>query len=151
MTLDMWRKTMSVNADGVFLGCKYAVQSMKKNDAEESKSIVNISSIAGIIGFPYQGYASSKGAVRLLTKSVALQCASRLNIRCNSVHPGYCDTPLLSGIASEEKKQRISKVAPMGRMGKTAEIANTILFLASNESSYMTGSELIVDGGITAQ
>ena len=121
-------------------------------------SIVNLSSVAGIIGDASSlAYCASKGAVRLLTKSAALHCArSGYKIRVNSVHPSFAETPMvLDGIARAKDPARIraglERAAPMGRMGKAEEVANTILFLASDESSFTTGGEFMVDGGLTAQ
>jgi 3(or 17)beta-hydroxysteroid dehydrogenase len=154
-TLDDWRKVNAVNAEGTFLGCREAVRAMK---ASGGGSIVNLSSVAGIIGDGSSlAYCASKGAVRLLTKSAALHCArSGLGIRVNSVHPSFAETPMvLEGIARAKDPGRVraglERAAPMGRMGKAEEVANTILFLASDESSFTTGAEFMVDGGLTAQ
>ncbi len=153
-TLADWRKVNAVNAEGVFLGCREAVRAMK----ETGGSIVNLSSVAGIIGDASSlAYCASKGAVRLLTKSAALHCArAGYGIRVNSVHPSFAETPMvLEGIARAKDPERIraglERAAPMGRMGKAEEVANTILFLASDESSFTTGAEFMVDGGLTAQ
>jgi 3(or 17)beta-hydroxysteroid dehydrogenase len=154
-TLADWRKVHAVNSDGVFLGCREAVRAMK---ASGSGSIVNLSSVAGIIGDGSSlAYCASKGAVRLMTKSAALHCArAGYKIRVNSVHPSFAETPMvLEGIARARDPERIraglERAAPMGRMGKAEEVANTILFLASDESSFTTGAEFMVDGGLTAQ
>jgi 3(or 17)beta-hydroxysteroid dehydrogenase len=153
-TLDEWRALMAVNLDGTFLGCKHAVRVMKDRGGG---SIVNMSSVAGLIGSGnLAAYSASKGGVRLLTKSVALHCARRgYNIRCNSVHPSFADTPMLrSMIASahnpEKAEDSFAKAAPLGRLAQPIEIARAILFLASDESSFTTGAELVVDGGLTA-
>jgi NAD(P)-dependent dehydrogenase (short-subunit alcohol dehydrogenase family) len=153
-TLEEWRSLMAVNLDGVFLGCKHAVRVMKDRGGG---AIVNLSSIAGLIGHvSLAAYCASKGGVRLLTKSVALHCARQgYNIRCNSVHPSFADTPMLDGmfaIARDPEKMRASATAaaPLGRLVTADEIAHTILFLASDESSFTTGAELVVDGGMTA-
>jgi NAD(P)-dependent dehydrogenase (short-subunit alcohol dehydrogenase family) len=156
-TLDDWQRTQSVNSDAVFLGTQAAVKAMKETGGG---SIINISSMEGIIGEPnLPAYNASKGAVRIFTKSVAIHCAQQgYNIRVNSVHPGYVMTKLVAdAIASlpEDQAQAyqqhaLSKV-PMGRMSEPKEIAGTIAFLASDDASYMTGSELVVDGGYTAQ
>ncbi|MBT3311648.1 MAG: glucose 1-dehydrogenase [Desulfobacterales bacterium] len=151
---DLWKKTMSINADSVFLGCKYGVESMKKSGGG---SIVNISSMVAISADPFQAcYAPSKAAVMNLTKSVALHCAeSRYNIRCNSIHPGGIITPMyyefleLAPDKEAARKQHESK-HPMGRLGEPDEIANAVLFLASDEASFITGVALPVDGGCTA-
>jgi NAD(P)-dependent dehydrogenase (short-subunit alcohol dehydrogenase family) len=153
-TLEDWRKVNAINADGTFLGCREAVRAMKQSGG----SIVNLSSVAGIIGDGSSlAYCASKGAVRLLTKSAALHCArAGYNIRVNSVHPSFAETPMvLEGIARAKDPERIRaglmRAAPMGRMGKAEEVANMILFLASDESSFTTGAEFMVDGGLTAQ
>lgn len=152
-TLDEWRDLMAVNLDGVFLGCKHAVRVMK----DRGGSIVNMSSVAGMIGHGnLAAYCASKGGVRLLTKSVALHCARKgYNIRCNSVHPSFAETPMLHAmIASARNPERLAAgfaaAAPLGRLAQPIEIARTILFLASDESAFTTGAELVVDGGLTA-
>jgi 3(or 17)beta-hydroxysteroid dehydrogenase len=154
-TLTDWRKVNAVNVEGTFLGCREAVRAMKETGGG---SIVNLSSVAGIIGDASSAaYCASKGAVRLLTKSAALHCArAGLGIRVNSVHPSFAETPMvLEGIARAKDPERVReglmRAAPMGRMGKAEEVANTILFLASEESSFTTGAEFMVDGGLTAQ
>ena len=153
-TLDEWRALMAVNLDGTFLGCKHAVRVMKDRGGG---SIVNMSSVAGIIGSGnLAAYCASKGGVRLLTKSVALHCARRgYNIRCNSVHPSFVETPMLqSMIASARDPKKLADnfmhAAPLGRLAQPDEIARTILFLASDESAFTTGAELVIDGGLTA-
>jgi 3(or 17)beta-hydroxysteroid dehydrogenase len=152
--LESWHHVHAVNSDGVALGCKYAIWLMKKN---LRGSIVNISSRSGIVGIPRQAaYAASKAAVRNHTKSVALYCAERrYNIRCNSIHPGAILTPMWDPTfgTGPERKRRIQKLAkrvPLGRMGTPLDVANAVLFLASDESEYVTGIELTVDGGIQA-
>ena len=155
-TLDGWRKTNTINSDAVFLGTREAIRVMK----DSGGSIVNISSIEGIVGDPMlPAYNASKGAVRAFTKSVALYCADKnYPIRVNSVHPGYVVTPLVSGALArlsqsdaEAFAQRVVANIPMGRMAEPTEIAKGIVFLASDDASYMTGSELIMDGGYTAR
>jgi 3(or 17)beta-hydroxysteroid dehydrogenase len=153
-TLDEWRDLMSINLDGTFLGCKHAVRVMKDRGGG---SIVNMSSVAGLIGSGnLAAYSASKGGVRLLTKSVALHCARKgYNIRCNSVHPSFVETPMLrSMIASARNPQKLEAnfivAAPLGRLAQPIDIARTILFLASDESAFTTGAELVVDGGLTA-
>ena len=155
-TLEGWRRTQAVNMEGVFLGTREAVRAMK----ERGGSIINISSIEGIIGDPMiPAYNASKGGVRIFTKSVALYCAQQgYGIRVNSVHPGYVGTPLvenaLNALPAEQvaalQQDLIARI-PLGRIAEPSEIANVVLFLASDESSYMTGSELVVDGGYTAK
>jgi NAD(P)-dependent dehydrogenase (short-subunit alcohol dehydrogenase family) len=152
-TLEEWRELMAVNLDGTFLGCKHAVRVMKDGGG----SIVNLSSVAGLIGSGnLAAYSASKGGVRLLTKSVALHCARKgYNIRCNSVHPSFADTPMLRSMIAaarnpEKLEANFTAAAPLGRLAQPIEIARTILFLASDESAFTTGAELVVDGGLTA-
>jgi NAD(P)-dependent dehydrogenase (short-subunit alcohol dehydrogenase family) len=155
-TLDGWRKTQAVNMEGVFLGCREAVRVMKNRGG----SIVNISSIEGLIGEPLlPAYNASKGGVRLFTKSVALYCAQQgYGIRANSVHPGLIGTPLVANFfanmppeqAAALQQDVLSRI-PLKRAGEPGDIGNGVLFLASDESSYMTGSELVIDGGYTAK
>ena len=153
-TLEDWRKTQAINSESVFLGCREAVRAMKG----QGGSIVNISSVAGIIGDAQSvAYCASKGAVRLTTKSVALYCARKgYRIRCNSVHPSFTQTHMVEGfIATAKNPERVreglSAAAPMGRMGKAEEVAKAILYLASDDSAFTTGAEIVVDGGLTAQ
>ncbi len=148
-TVEDWDHIMDINAKGVFLGTKAAIPSMR--DAGGG-SIINISSVAGLQGSPQSAaYSSTKGAVRILTKSTAIQYAKE-NIRCNSVHPGIIYTDMTSDSLDTDEGQRnwMNRV-PLGRLGQSEDVANGVLFLASDESSYMTGSELVIDGGITAQ
>jgi 3(or 17)beta-hydroxysteroid dehydrogenase len=154
-SLDDFRFMNAVNVEGTFLGCREAVRVMKETGGG---SIVNLSSVAGVIGDAASaGYCASKGAVRMLTKSAALHCArAGYKIRLNSVHPSFAETPMvLEGIARASNPERVraglERAAPMGRLGKPEEVANTILFLASEESSFTTGGEFMVDGGLTAQ
>jgi 3(or 17)beta-hydroxysteroid dehydrogenase len=154
-TLADWRMVNAVNVEGTFLGCREAVRVMKESGGG---SIVNLSSVAGIIGDAQStAYCASKGAVRLMTKSAALHCARMgYKIRLNSVHPSFAETPMvMEGIARAKNPERVreglARAAPMGRMGKAEEVALTILFLASDESSFTTGAEFMVDGGLTAQ
>ncbi|MEC8429509.1 MAG: glucose 1-dehydrogenase [Pseudomonadota bacterium] len=151
-----WQKTQSVNLDAVFLGTREAIKAMK----DSGGSIINISSIEGIIGDPMTAaYNASKGGVRIFTKSAALHCADNgYNIRVNSIHPGYVMTPLVAnGLAeldeaeAEQFANRILSSIPLGEMGQPVDIANGAVFLASDESRYMTGSELVIDGGYTAK
>ena len=136
---EVWDETMAVNAKGVFLGTKYAIPAMRRAGGG---SIVNISSISGLLGVGVPAYIASKGAVRLFTKTTAIQHAKD-NIRCNSVHPASVDTDMRS-------PDDFSKI-PLGRIGTTNDIAYGVLFLASDEASFITGSELVIDGGYTAQ
>ena len=149
-----WDRLMEVNARGVFLGVKYGIQEMLKIGGG---SIVNISSISGIVGqsSTHLGYNASKAAVRLLAKTAAVQYAKN-GIRVNSVHPGVMP-PMLSSRPPDdlekyvEQRNKIVASTPMGREGRPEEVANAVLFLASDDASYITGAELVVDGGFTAQ
>ena len=144
-----WNRLMGINATGVFLGMKYATAAMKKAGGG---SIVNLSSISGIVGQGYihVGYNASKGAVRLMTKAGAAQHGKQ-GIRVNAVHPGLMPPMRTSGrTADPETRAKTLKGVPMGRAGEVDEVAYAILFLASDESSYVTGAELVVDGGWTA-
>ena len=147
-TVEGWDRTMDINAKGVFLGTKAAIPAMRESG---SGSIVNISSTAGITGsVGSTAYNASKGAVRILTKSTAVQYAAE-GIRCNSVHPGPIDTQMIREAFPDDdvRNARISSL-PLGRMGEMDDVAKGVLFLASDEASYMTGSELVIDGGATA-
>jgi NAD(P)-dependent dehydrogenase (short-subunit alcohol dehydrogenase family) len=149
-TIEEWDRVMDVNARGVFLGTKTAIPEMRKAGGG---SIINISSISGLIGQDniHPGYNASKGAVRLLTKATAIQYAKE-GIRANSVHPGPIATPMTeSGRSDPERRRRTEERTPLGRYGQPDDAAYGVLFLASDESSYMTGSELVIDGGFTAQ
>ena len=148
-TEEIWDAQMDVHAKGTFLGIKHAIPEMRKVGGG---SIVNISSIYGLVGSPTSApYHAAKGASRLLTKAAAVQYAGD-NIRVNSVHPGYVLTPLTNSRLSipEERDWRMAET-PLGRIGVADDIAYGILYLASEESSYVTGSELVIDGGVTAQ
>ena len=147
-TLEEWDLVQDVNSKGVFLGTKAAIPAMRESGGG---SIVNISSIAGLVGIASAPYVASKGAVRLLTKSTAVQYGPE-NIRCNSVHPGFIETEMIRGILSdsEERAKRLA-ITPLGIFASAHDIALAVLFLASDESRYMTGSEMVIDGGITAQ
>ena len=145
---DQWDRVMDVNAKGVFLGTKSAIPEMRKAGGG---SIINISSIAGLVGGTSTAYGASKGAVRLFTKATAIQYAGE-SIRANSVHPGVIETPMTANMLSNAE-QRETSIArhPMGRVGRPEEVAYGVLYLASDESSFVTGSELVIDGGLTAQ
>lgn len=146
---EIWDSVMDINAKGVFLGTKYVIPEMKKNG---SGSIINVSSISGIIGQPaiQPVYNASKGAVRIFTKSTAVQYG-KFGIRANSIHPGGVDTDMIAHITEDdERQQRIKETVPLQRIADPIEIAYGALFLASDESSFMTGSEMVMDGGVTA-
>ncbi|MDF2157045.1 glucose 1-dehydrogenase [Algoriphagus sp. CAU 1675] len=152
--MDSWNEVMAVNLNGTVLGCKYAIPLMKRKGGG---SIVNISSRSGIVGIPgAAAYAASKAAVRNHSKSVALLCAEKgYAIRCNSIHPAAIMTPMWDSMLGEgEMREKIIEQVesgiPLGRFGKPEEVAYAALFLASDESSYLTGIELTVDGGILA-
>lgn len=171
-SLDDWRKQMTVNTDSVFLGTRAALRQI----GEESGSIINISSVAGLRGAAgLAAYCASKGAVRLFSKAVALECAGLgQKVRVNSIHPGIIDTPIWTknitgvfdasadpdamrqaagrpGANAIDPEMLASASTPMMRAGRPEEIADMIVFLASEESSYVTGQELVVDGGMTAR
>ena len=148
-TLEIWEDQMAVHARGVFLGTKAAIPEMRKIGGG---SIINVSSIYGIVGSrTATAYHAAKGAVRIFTKAAAVQYA-REGIRVNSVHPGYALTPASAGVYDNpETAAPVLATVPMGRMAVADEIAYGILYLASNEASFVTGSELVIDGGMTAQ
>lgn len=149
-SVEEWERVMAVNAKGVFLGTKAAIPAMRKAGGG---AIINISSISGMVGQAniQPVYNASKGAVRLFTKAAAVQYA-RDGIRVNSVHPGAVDTPMAAArLADPELQKQAAAQIPLGRTGQPDDIAYGVLFLASDESSFMTGSELVIDGGYTAQ
>ena len=149
-TEEDWDRIMGVNAKGAFLGTKHSIPAMRQAGGG---SIVNISSTAGLVASPSgsASYTASKGAVRLLTKSTAIQYAKE-GIRCNSIHPGPIDTDMIQETLTDSAKleERMQRL-PMGRVGTGDEIAYGVLYLASEEASFVTGSELVIDGGTTAQ
>ena len=152
-TLEEWRRVHAVDLDSVFLGCKFAVPLIARHGGG---SIVNLSSISGIIaGHNTAAYNSAKAGVRLLSKSVALHCAKRgYDIRCNSVHPAFIKTPILDPLVrrlgAEETYAKLGRQIPLGRIGEPDDVAYGVLYLASDESRFVTGIELIIDGGISA-
>jgi 3(or 17)beta-hydroxysteroid dehydrogenase len=153
-TLRDWRQHMAVNLDGVFLGTKYGVEAMKAAGG----SIINISSIYGLVGGgTLAAYCAAKAGVRNLSKSAALHCAaSGYGIRVNSLHPGFCQTPMTEaywrGKGDLEKGlATISELTPLGRVGRPDDIAYGVVYLASDESNFVTGAELVIDGGFSAQ
>jgi len=146
---EAWDRLMDINAKGVFLGMKHAIPEMEKAGGG---AIVNISSISGFVGQEavHPGYNASKGAVRLVTKAAAVQHANS-GIRVNSVHPGIMPPMLTSFQRGDANRDALVEAIPMGREGQPIEVANAVLFLASDEASYITGTELVVDGGFTAK
>lgn len=154
-TLKEWRFCNAVNSEGTFLGCRAALGAMKLTGGG---SIINISSVAGLVAdADAPAYCASKGAVRLLTKSVALHAARKgYNIRCNSVHPSFIATPMVEQVIARSPKpdkmrELLTNAAPLRRMGDVDDIAYCVLYLASDESKFTTGAELVVDGGLTAR
>ena len=152
-TLEDWRRVHAVDLDSVFLGCKLAVPVIARHGGG---SIVNLSSISGIVAaHNLAAYNSAKAGVRHLTKSVALHCARQgYDIRCNSVHPAFIDTAMLDDIlrrgTREEGLERLARQVPLGRVGDTEDIAWAVVYLASDESKFMTGAEMVLDGGVSA-
>lgn len=152
-TYENWRRVHAVDLDSVFLGCKHAIALIAQSGGG---SIVNISSISGIIaGHNLAAYNSAKAAVRHLSKSIALHCArARNGVRCNSVHPVFIDTPILDRMAAGgDRSAALDKLArqiPLGRVGQPDDVAYAVLYLASDESAFVTGSEIRIDGGISA-
>ncbi|MFL6599872.1 MAG: SDR family NAD(P)-dependent oxidoreductase [Steroidobacteraceae bacterium] len=150
-TLQEWRALMAVNLDSVFLGTKYALPLLARAG---KASIINMSSIRGLVaGHGTAAYSAAKAGVRLFTKATALECATLGNgVRANSVHPGQIETPLLKqAMADSGRMQSTLERIPLGRVGKPLEVADALVFLASDESTFMTGSEVTIDGGYTAQ
>ncbi|WP_096200562.1 SDR family NAD(P)-dependent oxidoreductase [Bacillus sp. FJAT-45350] len=147
LSLEEWRRVVSINLDGVFLAAKHSIKAMQKNGGG---SIVNNASILGHVGQAQTApYAASKGGVVNLTRALAVEYAKE-NIRVNAVCPGYIDTPLLDQLDDEMKNHLIS-LHPIGRLGKSEEVAKAVTFLASDDASFITGANLLVDGGYTAQ
>ncbi|NQY42703.1 MAG: SDR family oxidoreductase [Legionellales bacterium] len=154
ISMESWHHIHEVNLDGVFLGCKYGIELMKRHGG----SIINMSSRSGIVGIPEaSAYASSKAAIRNHTKTVALYCAKqKYNIRCNSIHPGAILTDLWSPMLGNDDKERQENILnieagiPIGKMGESLDVAYAVLYLGSDESKYVTGAELVIDGGILA-
>ena len=158
-TLDAWHAVLATNLDGVFLGCQHAIRAMRSNPGSAAGvgSIINISSRSGLVGIPLAAaYAASKAAVRNHTKSVALYCAQEgLRIRCNSVHPAAIMTPMWDAMLGEgpergEREAAFVRETPLRRFGTAEEVAYAVVYLASDESAYTTGAELVLDGGLLA-
>jgi len=152
-SFDEWRWVISINLDGVFLGTKYAMGAMKRSGGG---SIINISSTAGIVGtLDTSAYHASKGGVRLFTKAAALECSKAgydYNIRVNSIHPGVIKTPMTKDLLGDEDSRReVLSWHPIGHVGEPEDIAYGVLYLASDESKFITGAELVIDGGWTAR
>jgi len=148
MTIEEWSKMMLVNTGSVFLGCKYVIPVMKR---QQGGSIINTSSVCGLIGHKYtpEAYTATKGAVTLFTKSIASRYA-RFGIRCNSIHPSTVKTPLVEEMLKDPEKarQRIGEV-PLGRLAEEDDVSNAVLYLASDEAAFINGVNLPVDGGVT--
>ena len=149
-----WRRVLAVNLDGTFLGCKYALALLKKSGG----AIVNLSSIAGIVGgHNFAAYGASKGGVRLLTKSVALHGARLAPpVRCNSVHPAFLEGPMVDGILAQTgrpdmARTQITRDIPLGRLGDPSEVAELCVYLLCDQSSFVTGAEFVIDGGLIAR
>jgi NAD(P)-dependent dehydrogenase (short-subunit alcohol dehydrogenase family) len=153
LSLERWHRDMAINVDSVFLGCREALPLMRRT---QPGSIVNIASISSLIAsHNFASYNTSKAAVWMLTKSVALHCAKQgWDIRCNSVHPAFIRTPLLNDIIRNQSEEvvlaKLAKTVPLGRVGEPLDVAQAVVYLASDESRFMTGSELKLDGGISA-
>ena len=161
-TLEAFRKMQQVNVEGVFLGLKHGIPAIaeRADKWDGGGAIVNLSSVAGIVGSPMTlAYNASKGAVRLMTKAAALECArAGQKVRVNSVHPGIINTQMMTDAAEQmagasgvnDMLERFASLHPMGRLGRDIDVANAVAFLASDKAAFMTGSELVVDGGMTA-
>ncbi len=149
-TVEQWQRMLSVNVQGVFLGCKYGVPAIRQSGGG---SIVNTSSLAAFLGTPdLSAYGASKGAVRQFTKTVAIDCARKgYKVRCNSVHPGVILTPMGSSVMPSDKaRERMRNSIPLREFGAPEDIAYGILYLISDESRFVTGTELVIDGGMNA-
>lgn len=157
VSVEDWRNIVDVNLTGSMLTCQNAIALMKANPEGPGGSIILNSSINGILALAGDvTYSTTKGALRLLAKSVAVHCAkSRLNIRCNSIHPGVVETPLIRGAIDgapdpAAARTMLENIAPMGRLGRTEEIVALVAYLASDDAKFITGAEMVIDGGSTA-
>jgi len=157
VSVDAWRNIIDVNLTGSMLTCQNAIALMKDNPEGPGGSIIINSSINGILALAGDvTYSTTKGALRLLAKSTAVHCAkSRLNIRCNTIHPGVIETPLILGAIAgapdpAAARAMLENVAPMGRLGRTEEIVALLVYLASDDAGFVTGAEMVIDGGSTA-
>ncbi len=168
LAFEDWKRVTAIDLDSVFLGCKHGVRTIKKYTSKEAAdgAIINISSVMGIVGFPRNAdYNAAKGGVRIMTKVVALECAELgYGIRVNSIHPGFIDTALVRDAVEEGTKRpdavfqssnemidMLVMAHPLGKLGDARDIGDAVVFLASNRSGFITGSELVVDGGYTIQ
>jgi len=165
ISLEDWRRMMAINVDGVFLGCRAALPAIRERAGKwrGGGSIVNLSSVAGLIGASGgTAYHASKGAVRLLTKSVALEGAEgEAKVRANSIHPAVIDTNMgrdlvgqfsaNMGVSDNEATELVTMLHPLGRLGVPEDVANAVVFLASEDSAFVTGAEIVIDGGLTAR
>jgi NAD(P)-dependent dehydrogenase (short-subunit alcohol dehydrogenase family) len=163
--LSEWQKVFAVNVEGVFLACKYMVPLLQEQASKwkGGASIINLSSMAGLVGAPgASAYCASKGAVKLFTKALAMECAENPPVRVNSIHPGIINTKMSDAVLDgsvaigaaenlEAGREAMAAAHPLGRMGLAEEIANAVLYLASEESSFTTGAEHVIDGGVTAR
>lgn len=153
LSLERWHRDMAINVDSVFLGCREALPALRRS---QPASIVNIASISALIAsHNFASYNASKAAVWMLTKSVALHCARQgWDIRCNSVHPAFVRTPLLHDLIGDKDEEvmlaKLAKQVPLGRLGEPEDVSQAVVYLASDESRFMTGSELKLDGGLSA-
>ncbi|MCP5371399.1 MAG: glucose 1-dehydrogenase [Hyphomicrobiales bacterium] len=154
-TFEQWRWILGVNLDGTFLGCKHGLGAIRATG--QGGSIINLSSVSGLVGgHNLAAYNASKGGVRLLTKSVALHAArTGSGIRCNSVHPSFAETPMIDALLSHSPdpartRGKLERQIPLGRLGQAEEVAAMVLYLASDESAFVTGAEMVIDGGLTA-
>lgn len=154
VSMETWAEVIGVNLTGVMLGCKHAIAAMQQNPGGSSGSIINIASTTAFTAIPSDvSYVASKGGVRSMSKSVAVYCGQQgLNIRCNAIIPGATDTGIIASAAARQPgvREHLATISPLGRMGTPDDIAAAVVFLASDDSSFMTGADLMVDGGALA-